>query len=59
MIREEILNAKLIIITFIFGSFACAFDMPDCISRLILMMIMLLLMIMMNLLSFFIPSLGL
>ena len=33
MIREEILNAKLII-TFIFISFAC---MPDCILTLMLM----------------------
>ena len=28
MVREEILNAKLII-TFIFISFACIFDLPD------------------------------
>ena len=57
MIREEILNAKLTIITFIFGSFACAFHLPDCISRLILVMISVLL-LMMNLLRVFIPSLG-
>ena len=38
MIREEILNAKLIIITFIFISFACAFDLPDCTLTLVLMM---------------------
>ena len=37
MIREEILNAKLII-TFIFSSFACVFSLPDCTSTLILMM---------------------
>ena len=56
MIREEILNAKLIIISFIFGSFACAFHLPDCISRLILMMMPLLLMMMK---SACIPLLGL
>ena len=37
MIREEILDAKLIIITFIFISFACVFDLPDCTLTLILM----------------------
>ena len=36
--REEILNAKLIII-FIFISFACIFDLPDCTLKLMLMMI--------------------
>ena len=56
MIREEILNAKLII-TFIFGSFASAFDLLDCISTLILMMMMLLLLLMMMMKSVFIPSL--
>ena len=38
MIREEILNAKLITITFIFSSFACVFDLPDCTSTLNLAM---------------------
>ena len=38
MIREEILNAKLITITFIFSSFANVFDLPDCTSTLILKM---------------------
>ena len=38
MIREEILNAKLITITFIFSSFTCVFDLPDCTSTLMLMM---------------------
>ena len=38
MIREEILNAKLITITFLFRSFTCVFDMPDCTSTLMLMM---------------------
>ena len=40
MIREEILNAKLISITctFIFSSFTCVFDLPDCTSTLMLMM---------------------
>ena len=37
MIREEILNAKLIII-FIFSSFAYVFDLPHCTSTLMLMM---------------------
>ena len=37
MIREEILNAKLII-TFIFISFACIFDLPDCTFTLMMMM---------------------
>ena len=36
MIREEILNAKLITITFLFSSFACVFDLPDCTSTLML-----------------------
>ena len=36
MIREEIQNAKLII-TFIFISFACIFDLPDCTLTLMLM----------------------
>ena len=36
MIREEILNAKLIF-TFIFISFACNFDLPDCTLRPMLM----------------------
>ena len=31
---EEILNARLITITFIFSSFACVFDLPDCTSTL-------------------------
>ena len=38
MIREEILNAKLITITFIFSSFACVYDLPDCTSTLMLVM---------------------
>ena len=38
MIREEILNAKLITITFIFSSFANVSDLPECTSTLILMM---------------------
>ena len=38
MIREEILNAKLITITFIFSSFACVFDLSDCTSTLMLAM---------------------
>ena len=38
MIREEILNAKLIVIIFIFISFACIFDLPYCTSTLMLMM---------------------
>ena len=38
MIREDILNAKLITITFIFSSFANVFDLPDCTSTLILKM---------------------
>ena len=38
MIREEVLNAKLITITFIFRSFANVSDLPDCTSTLILMM---------------------
>ena len=38
MVREEILNAKLIIITSIFRSFSCIFDLPNCISALMLMM---------------------
>ena len=38
MIREEILNAKLITIPFIFSSFTGAFDLPDCTSTLMLMM---------------------
>ena len=38
MIREEILNAKLFTITFIFSSFACVFDLPDCTSTLMLAM---------------------
>ena len=37
MIREEIVNAKLITITFIFSSFANVSDLPDCTSTLILM----------------------
>ena len=36
MIREEVLNAQLII-TFIFISFACIFDLPDCTFTLMLM----------------------
>ena len=36
MIREELLNAKLII-TFIFISFVCIFDLPDCTLTLMLM----------------------
>ena len=35
MIREEILNVKLII-TIIFISFACIFDLPDCTLTLII-----------------------
>ena len=35
---EEILNARLITITFIFSSFACVFDLPDCVSTLMLAM---------------------
>ena len=38
MIREEIVNAKLITITFIFSNFANVSDLPDCTSTLILMM---------------------
>ena len=38
MIREEILNAKLIAITFIFSSFVCVVDLPDCTSTLMLIM---------------------
>ena len=38
MIREEILNAKLKTITFIFSSFANVSDLPYCTSRLILLM---------------------
>ena len=38
MMREEILNAKLITISFIFSSFANVSDLPDCTSTLILMM---------------------
>ena len=38
MIREEVLNAKLMTITFIFSSFANVSDLPDCTSTLILMM---------------------
>ena len=38
MIREEILNAKLITITFIFSSFVCVFELPDCKSTLMLIM---------------------
>ena len=38
MIREKILNAKLITITFIFSSFAWVFDLPDCTSTLMLAM---------------------
>ena len=33
MIREEILNAKLITINFIFSSFTCVFGLPDCTSE--------------------------
>ena len=42
MIRKEILNAKLITITYIFSSFACVFDLPDCTSTLMLAMMNLL-----------------
>ena len=38
MIREEILNAKLITITFIFNSFAIVSDLPDCTSTWMLIM---------------------
>ena len=38
MIREEILNAKLFITTFIFSSFAYVSDLPDCTSTLMLAM---------------------
>ena len=36
MIREEILNAKLITINFIFSSFTCVFDLPDCTSAIMI-----------------------
>ena len=39
LIREEILNTKLFIISFIFSSFAYVSDLPDCTSILILIMI--------------------
>ena len=47
MIREEILNAKLITctITFIFSSFAFVSDLPDCTSTLMLMMMTAMIMI--------------
>ena len=38
MIREEILNTKLFITTFIFNSFAYVSALPDCTSTLMLMM---------------------
>ena len=40
MIREEILNAKLFVTTFIFNSFAYVSDLPDCTSTLMLTAIM-------------------
>ena len=38
MIREEILNTKLFIISFIFSSFAYVSDLPDCTSIPMLIM---------------------
>ena len=39
MIREEILNTKLFIVSFIFSSFAHVSDLLDCTSLLMLIMI--------------------
>ena len=67
MIREEVLNAKLITITFIFSSFANVSDLhintdfndDDCHYNCDLLMMIILLRLLISLLSVFSPLLGL